>query len=257
MILDKYRLDGKVALITGGSRGIGQAIAIGFAEAGADVVIASRKLSDLEEVARQISALGRRSLAVTAHAAHKEDLDNLVKRTMDEFGRIDILVNNAGTSPLFGSLLDAEERLWDTIMNLNLKGYFLLSQAVARIMINQGNGCIINMASMAGFAPFTGLGIYSISKAGVIMLTQVLASELGKHNIRVNSISPGTLHTRFSQYLTDSPDISKKLLEHTALGCIGQPDDVVGAAVLLASNASQYITGQTIVINGGYQALGD
>ena len=138
MILDKYRLDGKVALITGGSRGIGRSIALGFAEVGADIVIASRKLADLEQVAKEISMLGRRSLAIPTHAAHREELDNLVKKSMDEFGQIDILVNNAATNPVYGSLLDLEERAWDTLMNLNLKGYFLLSQAVAKLMINQG-----------------------------------------------------------------------------------------------------------------------
>lgn len=251
MILDKYRLDGKVALVTGGSRGIGQAIAIGFAEAGADVVVASRKLADLEQVASEISTLGRHSLAIAAHAAHKEDLDNLVKRTTDEFGRIDILVNNAGTNPVFSPLVDVEEQVWDAIMNLNLKGYYLLSQIIAKLMMKQDGGCIINMASVGGIRPMDGLGAYSISKAGVIMLTQVLASELGKYNIRVNAIAPGVLQTKLATYLWDTPEISKKIIAHTALGHIGQPEDIVGTAILLASDASRHITGQTIPIDGG------
>lgn len=251
MILDKYRLDGKVALITGGSRGIGKAIAQGFAEAGADIVIASRKLPDLEEVAKEISTTGRRCLPIAAHAARKEDIDNLVNKTMAELGRIDILVNNAGTNPYFGEVINAEEWAWDAIMNLNLKGYFLLSQAVAKIMIKQGSGCILNVASAAGIRPFPGLGLYSVSKAGVIMLTQVLAAELGKYNIRVNAIAPGTTKTRLAQALWQTPEISKRIIEHTALERIGEPEDMVGAAILLASNASRHITGQTITVDGG------
>ncbi|HEX76444.1 MAG TPA: SDR family oxidoreductase [Dehalococcoidia bacterium] len=251
MILDKYRLDGKVALITGGSRGIGQAVALGFAEVGADVAIASRKLPDLEEVAKEISALGRHSLAIAAHAGHKEELDDLVKKTIDEFGRIDILVNNAGTNPVFGPLVDIEERAWDALMNLNLKGYYLLSQAVAKLMMKQGGGSIINMASAAGTKPFPGTGAYSVSKAGVIMLTQVLATELGKHNIRVNAIAPGVIKTKMSTHLWSTPEIAQKFIEHTALGYIGQPEDIVGVAVLLASDASSYISGQTIAVDGG------
>lgn len=251
MILDKYRLDGKVALITGGSRGIGKAIAQGFAEAGADMVIASRKLPDLEEAAKEISTTGRRCLPIAAHAARKEDIDNLVNKTMAEFGRIDILVNNAGTNPYFGEVINAEEWAWDAIMNLNLKGYFLLSQAVAKIMIQQKSGCILNVASVAGIRPFPGLGLYSVSKAGVIMLTQVLAAELGKYNIRVNAIAPGTTKTRLAQALWQSPEISKRIIEHTALERIGEPEDMVGAAILLASDASRHLTGQTITVDGG------
>ena len=251
MVLNKYCLDGKVALITGGSRGMGKAIAQGFAEIGADIVIASRKLPDLEKTAMEIAATGRRCIPIAAHAAKKEELDNLVTKTMAEFGRIDILVNNAGTNPYFGETINAEEWAWDATMNLNLKGYFLLSQSVAKIMIKQGGGCIINIASAAGIRPFPGLGIYSISKAGVIMLTQVLAMELGKYNIRVNAIAPGTTRTRLAQVLVEIPEISKRITEHTALGRIGEPEDMVGAAILLASDASHHITGQTITVDGG------
>ena len=251
MILDKYRLDGKVALITGGSRGIGRAIALGFAEAGADVAIASRKLPDLGAVAKEISAFGRRSLPVAAHCAKKEEIRMLVDKTMEEFGRIDILVNNAGTNPYFGSLIEAEEWAWDVTMNLNLKGYFLLSQAVAKIMKEQGGGCIINVASSAGIRPMPGLGIYSITKAGVIMLTQVLASELGKYNIRVNAIAPGTTKTRLARLLWETPEIREKIEESTPLGRIAEAEDMVGAAILLAADASRHITGQTIVVDGG------
>jgi NAD(P)-dependent dehydrogenase (short-subunit alcohol dehydrogenase family) len=251
MILDKYRLDGKVALITGGSRGIGRAIALGFAEAGADMAVAARKLPDLEAVAKEISALGRRALPVVAHCAKKDEIQNLVEKTMKEFGRINILVNNAGTNPYFGNLIDAEEWAWDATFNLNLRGYFLLSQAVAKIMIKQGGGCIINTASATGIRPTAGLGIYNISKAGVIMLTQVLASELGKYNIRVNAIAPGLVKTKLAQLLWETPEISERLKQNTPLGRLAEPEEMVGAAILLASDASSYITGETIVLDGG------
>jgi NAD(P)-dependent dehydrogenase (short-subunit alcohol dehydrogenase family) len=251
MILDKYRLDGKVALITGGSRGIGKAIALGFAEAGADIVIASRKLPDLEAVAEEISALGRRALPVAANTAQGTEINNLVSETMAEFGRVDILINNAGTNPFFGEIINAEEWAWDAIMNLNLKGYFLLSQGVAKIMMKQDGGCILNVASVCGIRACQGLGIYSISKAGVIMLTQVLAIELGKYNIRVNAIAPGLTKTRFSQTLWENPEISKSAIEHNALGRIAEPEDMVGVTLLLASGASRHITGQTVTVAGG------
>ena len=251
MILDRYRLDGKVGLITGGSRGIGRAIALGFAEAGADVVVASRMLQDLEAVAKEVSALGGRSLPVAAHCAKGDDIRMLVDKTMKEFGRIDILVNNAGTNPHFGPLTDAEEWAWDVTMNLNLKGYFLLSQAVAKIMKEQGGGCIINIASGTGIRPMPGIGIYSITKAGVIMLTQVLASELGKYNIRVNAIAPGTTKTRLARLIWETPEIRDKVVESTPMGRIAEPDDMVGTAIFLAADASRHITGQTIVVDGG------
>ncbi len=256
MILDKYRLDGKVALITGGSRGIGLAIATGFAEVGADVILVSRKLPDLEEAAKQISALGRKAIPISAHCAKKADIDGMVARALDEFGHIDILVNNAGTNPTYGQTIDLEEWAWDAIMNLNLKGYFLLSQPVAKQMIKQGHGCIINMASDAGTRPYAGIGAYSVSKAGVIMLTRVLAGELAKHNIRVNAIAPGVLKTKLSTYLWETSEILGKISEQTALTHIGQPDDIVGAAILLASDASRHINGHTLVIEGGRVPFG-
>jgi len=252
MFLEKYRLDGKVAVITGGSRGIGRAIALGLAEAGADIVVASRKLPDLEVVAGEISARGRRSLAIPTHAGRKQDIENLVKGTMDEFGRIDILVNDAGTNPAYGWLVDVEEGAWDATMGVNLKGYFLLSQAVAKIMIEQKSGCIINLASVAGFEPSEKMGVYSISKAGVVSLTQALALELGKYGIRVNAIAPGTTRTDMTRPLFEDKGFVEAHVARTPLGAFGEPEDMVGAAIYLASDASRHVTGQTIVIDGGY-----
>jgi len=252
MFLERYRLDGKVAVITGGSRGIGRAIALGFAEAGADIVVASRKLPDLEAVAGEISAQGRRSLAIPTHAGRKQDIENLVKRTIDEFGRIDILVNDAGTNPAYGWLVDVEEGAWDATMGVNLKGYFLLSQAVAKIMIEQKSGCIISLASVASFEPSEKMGVYSISKAGVVSLTQALALELGKHGIRVNAIAPGTTRTDMTRPLFEDEGFVEAHVARTPLGSLAEPEDMVGAAIYLASDASRHVTGQTIVIDGGY-----
>ncbi len=252
MYIDKYRLDGKVALITGGSRGIGRATALGFAEAGADVVVASRKLPDLENVAEEIRKLGRKSLPVAAHVARMEDINNLVSKVTNEFGKIDILVNNAGTSPALASSLDVDERLWDSIMNLNLKGLFFLSQAVAKVMKEYGGGKIINVASMDGFKPEPNIGTYAISKAGVIMVTKAMALELAQYNIRVNALAPGNVHTRLgdSRFLA-MPEYEGEMIKRTPLGRIADPDDMVGAMIYLASDASSFVTGECIIVAGG------
>lgn len=216
--------------------------------------MASRKLPDLEAVAAEITGLGRRALAIAAHMGKEEDIENLVSRVRQEFGRIDILVNNAGTNPVFGPLLESEERAWDHIMSVNLKGYFLMSRAVAKTMIAQKKGSIINVASLAGLRPLAGLGIYSISKAGVIMLTRALAAELGQHSIRVNALAPGVIQTKFSEALWGNPEILRRAVENSALGRIGQPEEIAGAALYLASDASSYVSGQTVVLNGGETA---
>ena len=172
---EKFSLAGKIALITGGSRGIGRAVALAFASAGADVAVASRKVADLERVADEIQKLGRASLAVQAHVGRMEEIPKLVKSVVATFGRIDILVNNAGGSPALASALEADERLWDKVMDLNLKGLFFLSQAAAKVMKEKGGGKIINVASIDGFRPDRQIGIYSISKAAVVMATKVMA----------------------------------------------------------------------------------
>jgi NAD(P)-dependent dehydrogenase (short-subunit alcohol dehydrogenase family) len=252
MYIDKYRLDGKVALITGGSRGIGRATALGFAEAGADVAVASRKLPDLENVAAEIKKMGKKSLAVAGHVGRLENIDSLVAKVTDEFGKIDILVNNAGTSPALASSLEVDERLWDSIMNLNLKGLFFLSQAVAKLMKEHGGGTIINVASMDGFRPEANIGTYAISKAGVIMVSKVMALELARYSIRVNTLAPGNVHTRLgdSRFLA-MPEYKEEMIRRTPLGRIGDPDDMVGAMIYLASDASSFVTGECVVVAGG------
>ena len=246
----EFFLKGKVALITGASRGIGEAIAIGFARAGADVVVASRKLADLEKVAQEVRQMGRKSLAVVAHVAKMEEINNLVSKVKGELGRIDILVNNAATNPTMASAMDVDERAWDSIMNLNLRGLFFLSQAVARLMKEKGGGKIINISSIAGITPDL-LPVYSISKAAVIMATKVMAQQWAQYKIRVNAIAPGLTKTRFSEALWNNPDILKIAMSKTPMARVAEPDEMVGAAIYLASDASSYVTGQVIAIDGG------
>jgi dehydrogenase/reductase SDR family protein 4 len=247
---DVFSLSGKVALVTGGSRGIGKSIAIGLAKFGADVAVTSRKLPDLEEVAAEIKGLGQRSMAVATHVGRMDEINNLVPKVKDEFGKIDILVNNAGTNPTMDPAINIEERAWDSIMNLNLKGLFFLSQAVARLMKEQGGGKIINVASVAGITPDI-LPVYSISKAGVIMTTKVMAQQWAQYNIRVNAIAPGLTKTRFSEALWSNPDIAQVVMTRTPLQRVAEPDEMVGAVIFLASDASSYVTGHVLVVDGG------
>ena len=245
-----FSLKNKIVLITGASRGIGQAAAIGLAKAGADLAIASRKLPDLEKVAAEIKKLGRKCVPIAAHVGKMEEINSLVKRVLDEFGKIDILVNNAATNPTMASAMDIDERAWDSIMNLNLKGLFFLSQAVARTMKEKGGGKIINIASIAGISPDI-LAVYSISKAGVIMATKVMAQQWGQYNIRVNTVAPGLTKTKFSEALWGNPDILKVAMSKTPLARPAEPEEMVGAILFLASDASSYVTGQVLAVDGG------
>ena len=245
-----FSLKDKVALVTGASRGIGEAIAVGLAQAGADLAIASRKLPDLEKVGEEIKKLGRKCLPVQAHLGKLEEINQFVKRVLEEFGKIDILVNNAATNPTMAQAIDVDERAWDSIMNLNLKGLFFLSQAVAKVMKEKGGGKIINVSSAAGTTPDI-LPIYSISKAGVNMATKVMAQQWAQYNIRVNAIAPGLTKTRFSEALWKNPDILKMAMFKTPLRRPADPEEMVGAIIYLASDASSYVTGQIIGVDGG------
>jgi len=257
MDLSQFSLEGKTALVTGASRGIGKATAIGFARAGADVIVTSRKLPDLELVADEIKALGRKSLAVATHVGRMDQIDALVKQVAGEFGKIDILVNNAGTSPVMDSVLDIEERAWDAVMNLNLKGLFFLSQAVARMMKEQGGGRIINVASVDAFKPEYLVSAYSISKAAVVMVTRAMARELAQYNIRVNCIAPGAVSTKLlDSHWSNIPEEEAKaqkeaLAKRIPAGHIAQPEEMANIAIFLASESSSYVTGQTIIAEGG------
>ena len=247
-----FNLEGKVVIITGSSRGIGKSSALLLARNGAKVVISSRnKYGELEGVVDEIKNFGGEVLLVPAHMASKADIDRLVDTTLEHYGRIDVLVNNAGINPVMAPLIELQEGAWDKIMDVNLKGCYLLSQRVARAMVKQKSGSIINISSVAGVTPSANLLTYSISKAGLIMMGQGLAMELGKYNIRVNNIAPGLIKTRISEALWQDREYSAKRLEHTCLDRIGKPEEVAKVVLFLASDASSYITGATIPVDGG------
>ncbi len=260
--LSKFSLKGKVAIVTGGSRGIGKAIALGYAKAGAKVVLTSRKIDDLKANAQEIKSFGGEALPLQAHLGKMEEIKKMVGTAMDKYGRIDVLVNNAGASPAMGSVLESDERLWDTIMNLNLRGLYFTSQAVANVMKKQGAGKIINIASVDGFKPEPGVSVYSISKAGVRMISKAFAMELAPYNVQVNTIAPGPISTKMldSHWFHLPPEEAKKGKEEmakiTPMGRIGEPDEIVGAAIYLGSDASSYTTGTEIIVDGGVLLAG-
>jgi len=249
-----FSLKGKVALITGGSRGIGRAIALAFAEAGADVVVCSRnkKPPELDKVAEEIRARGRKALAIPAHVGKREDVQNVVNMTLQEFGRIDILVNNAGANPVLSTLVDLEEEAFEKVMEVNLKGAFLMTKAVAKEMIKQGGGRIINISSVSGLRARADMtGAYCISKAAMNMMTQVLARELAPHNILVNAIAPGSIRTEFSRVNWTDPERRAQRIKEIELKRFGEPEEVTGLALFLASEASSFVTGEIIRVDGG------
>jgi NAD(P)-dependent dehydrogenase (short-subunit alcohol dehydrogenase family) len=254
--ISQFSLEGKVALITGGSRGIGEATAIAFARAGANVAVNSRKLPDLERVANEVRKFGKEALAVEAHIGRMEMLQPLVDKVIDKFGKIDILVNNAGTN-FFMPAIEMTEKGWDAVMNLNLKGLFFLSQSVAKQMAKQGDGRIINISSVDGIKAHVPTGHYSIAKAGVIMATKVMALEWAQYNIRVNCIAPGAIETRLYEALFallphEEATKQKETAERSVpLGRAGEPRELANAVLFLASDASSYVTGQTFNVDGG------
>jgi NAD(P)-dependent dehydrogenase (short-subunit alcohol dehydrogenase family) len=249
--MDEFSLEGKVAVITGASRGIGRAIAELYAQAGAKVVVSSRKLPNVQEVADGIQAAGGQALALQAHIGRTEDMQGMVTQTVEHFGRLDILVNNAAISPHFGPLLAADEGQWDKIMDTNVKGIFRACQAAAPKMQAQGGGKIINIISVSGLQPTPGLGLYGVTKAAVLMLTKVLALELGGAHIQVNAIAPGVIKTRFSQVLWDTPQISEQILGRLPMGRFGEAQEVAQMALFLAAPASDYVTGSVFLVDGG------
>ena len=254
MSILSFSLEGKVAIVTGGSRGIGRAIALAFAEAGADMVVCSRALDgELGAVAEEIRGLGRRSLAVQADITRKDAVDNLVQRAMDEFGVIDILVNNAGII-IRAPLVEQSEEDWDRVIDINLKGCYLCSQAVGKRMIGQKKGNIINLASIRAVIPFRGRASYCAAKAGVAMLTRVLALELAGYNIRVNAIGPGWVKTELNKSFWSDPKTLKQIEAEIALGRWAMPSEIANVALFLASDASSYLTGHTILVDGGLVA---
>jgi NAD(P)-dependent dehydrogenase (short-subunit alcohol dehydrogenase family) len=249
-----FDLTGKVAIITGASRGIGLAIAESYAAVGAKVVLSSRKQESLDEAAAKIQAQGGDALPVAAHTGDPEAVRELVAACVERFGGVDILVNNAATNPHFGPILTSEESHWDKILDVNLKGYFRMVKACVESMLERGGGKIINLASVAGMQYQQGMGIYSVSKAGVLMLTRVLAVELAAENIQVNAIAPGFIQTRFSRVLWETPEIHQQIIAQIPRKRMGRPEEVAGIALYLASPASDFTTGAVMLVDGGQMA---
>ncbi len=248
---NSFDLTGKVAIVTGASRGIGAAIASALAIAGATVVLASRKQEGLDAVAAAIAANGGQALAVAAHTGEQAAVERLVAQAVDAFGGVDILVNNAATNPHFGPILSADESLWDKTLDVNVKGYFRMAKACAPHMAQRGGGKIINLASVAGLAPQPGMGVYCVTKAAVIMLTEVLAAELAPQNIQVNAIAPGFVKTKFSAAIWSNPTINDATLAGIPQQRMAAPEELTGTVLYLASTASSFTTGATLVVDGG------
>ena len=245
-------LSGKVAIVTGASKGIGKAIALGLAQNGAQVVISSRSQESLDAVLKEIKSIGGTGLSIACHVGKQDQLEQLVKSTITHFGQIDILVNNAATNPVLTKLSESSLEVFDKIMNVNVKACLSLSNLCYPHMLTQAGGSIINIASVEGFKPSLGLGMYSMSKAALIMLTKCQAKEWGRKGIRSNAICPGLIKTKLSQALWKDDQLLKGFTGQLPIDRIGLPEDMVGLALYLASDAAAYTTGAIINSDGGY-----
>ncbi|MDE0505702.1 MAG: 3-oxoacyl-ACP reductase FabG, partial [Candidatus Poribacteria bacterium] len=246
------KLKNKISVVTGGSKGIGAAISIAFAREGSDVLVGyNASENEAKMVAEEIQALGRKSIAVKVDVSCIDQVDRMVETALDTFGRINVLANVAGIT-FNCRMKDLPEEEWDRIIDTNLKGTFLCSQAVGKVMIENGGGSIVNMSSVAGHVPQVAGGPYSASKAGVNMLSKVLALEWAEHNIRVNSISPGPVETEMVRYVYNTPELRNKRKKTIPLNRFAQPEEIASAAVFLASDDSGYTTGHCLVIDGGF-----
>jgi NAD(P)-dependent dehydrogenase (short-subunit alcohol dehydrogenase family) len=246
-----FDLSGKNAIVTGATRGIGLAIVRGYAEAGANVTLCGRKQETVDAALAELGAVKDKVLGVVAHVGKNEDLEKLLGEAEKKFGPVNVLVNNAGTNPYFGPILESEDRAWDKTMDVNLKGPYVLSRMVAKKMVQTGGGSILNIASVAGLQAAVYQGIYSVSKAGLIMLTKVMARELGRQKIRVNCICPGVIRTHLAEALWKDEGRLKEFVKNKSLGRIGETEEIVGAAIYFASDASSFTTGAALVIDGG------
>ncbi len=251
MFKEMFDLTGRVAIVTGGSRGIGEAIAMALSEFGAKVVLCSRKIEGLNAVKEKVEAAGGEALCFPAHMGDLDSLQKVVDGTLEAHGTVDILVNNAATNPVFGPAMEADVAAWDKILDVNLKGVFFLTKAVGKTMIANQKGSVINISTEAAQRPAPGLGVYSISKAGVDMVTKVFAQEWGPMGVRVNGIAPGLVKTNFSKALWSNEEILKYATSKNALGRMARPEEIAGAAVFLASDAASFITGQTLLAEAG------
>lgn len=250
----RFDLEGKVALVTGASKGIGEAIARGLAQAGAKVLVSSRKLEAVESVASALQAEGLEASAAQAHMGQMAEARGLVDTCVERYGGVDIIVNNAATNPVFGPLINCDEAVFDKIMGVNVQGPLELCKHALGVMKKRGGGSVINIASVGGLHPEQMLGLYSVSKAALISLTKVMAKEWGGMGVRANAICPGLIKTKFSQALWQNDAMVKQMLAMAPIKRIGEPDDIAGLALFLASEASAYCTGGVYVADGGMTA---
>ncbi len=254
--MDQFNLQAKVAIITGSSKGIGKAIAKGLAEKGAHVVISSRSQEACDEVANEFTKEGLKAIGIACHIGKEDQRKNLVDETVKQFGSIDILVNNAAINPVFGPVEDVDPAIFDKIMDVNVKAPWALSNLVLPHMKANKNGSIVNIASVEALTPGFGLGLYSTSKAALLMLTKNQAKEWGQHGIRANAICPGLIKTKFSAALWTNEKLLNKVEKTIPSGRMGQPEEMVGLACLLASDAGSYMTGGVYTADGGYMIAG-
>lgn len=249
-----FDLTGKVALVTGASRGIGESIARLLAAYGAEVIVSSRKIDGCEQVAQSIRDNGGKATAMACHVGEMAQIEDTFKQIKDKFNRIDILVNNAAANPYFGHILDTSLAAYDKTADVNIRGYFFMSIEAGKMMKEQGGGVILNTASVNGLSPGDMQGIYSITKAAVVSMTKAFAKECGDLNIRVNALLPGLTDTKFASALTSNDQILKQALKIIPLGRVAHPDEMAGTVLYLVSDASSYTTGTTVVVDGGMMA---
>jgi NAD(P)-dependent dehydrogenase (short-subunit alcohol dehydrogenase family) len=247
---NQFRLDGKVALVSGGSRGIGEAICRGLAEYGATVIVASRKLESCETVAATIREAGYKAEAAQCHTGNVEEIESLFTDIEQRFGRLDILVNNAGTNLYYGEVGETPMSAFDKIVEINFRSPFFMCEKAVALMKDKG-GAIVNVASISGLIPGRWQGAYSAAKAAMINMTKSFALEYGDHGIRANALCPGFVLTKLSQGIADDEEKMASLAERWPLDMVGQPDDMVGAVLYMVSDASAYMTGQSVIVDGG------
>ncbi len=248
-----FDLTGKTAIVTGASRGLGKAMALGLAQAGASVVAAARDIKSVNETVKEIEKLGGEAISIKVDVTRREDIEEMVKQTVEKFDGIDILVNNAGILKMMPAE-EMKEEDWDEVIAVNLKGQFLCAQATGKQMIKQKSGSIINIASVAGQFGFPLASAYDCSKGGVILLTKALAAEWAKYNIRVNCIAPGVFETAMTESLIESEEFIKTIKRNVPMGRSAKPEELAGTVVFLASESSSYVTGHVLVVDGGWTA---
>jgi dehydrogenase/reductase SDR family member 4 len=253
-ILDRFSLSGRVALVTGGSRGIGRAVGIALAEAGARVAVSSRKEAACAEVVAEIVAAGGEAMVAAGNAGRAEDAPRVVGAVMERWGRLDALVNNAATNPEFGPLLDHTEGAIDKTFEVNVKGPIRFVREAVTAWMGAHGGSVVNLASIAGLRPDPMMGAYAASKAAIISVTRSLARELGPMGVRVNAVAPGVVRTDFARILVETPEISRRILAQSALGRVAEPEEIAGPVLWLLSDAASYVTGSVVLVDGGHLA---